>query len=272
MRLEVDDPADPRIEVFQGLRDHVLRRRREEPGGDMDGVFVAEGDVVVERALRAGYRLHSVLVDGRRTKPLPPAIDEAVPVYAAAPQVLQRITGYHLHRGLLACFHRRPLPPLDEVVAGAVTSAVIEGVNNPTNLGVILRCGAALGADSFFLDPTCCDPLYRRAGRVSMGEAFALPYARLDRFPEGLAPLRTAGMRLLALTPAPDADDIGSLRLEPDEPVGLLLGAEGPGLTEAALAAADQRVRIPMAGEVDSINVGSAAAVAFYAVNQARQG
>jgi tRNA G18 (ribose-2'-O)-methylase SpoU len=268
--VPVDDPEDPRIEVFQGLRDHVLRRRREEQGGDMAGVFVAEGDVVVERALRAGYRLHSVLVDGRRTKPLPDVIGPEAPVYAAAPQVLQRITGYHLHRGLLACFHRRPLPPVSEVVDTALTSAVLEGVNNPTNLGVILRCAAALGADAFFLDPTCCDPLYRRAGRVSMGEAYALPYARLDPFPGGLAPLSRAGIRLLALTPAPDADDIAELRLGRDEPVALLLGAEGPGLTEATLAAADQRVRIPMAGQVDSINVGSAAAVAFYAVGRAR--
>ena len=270
MRIPVDDPDDERIEVFQGLRDHVLRRKREGPGGDMAGFFVAEGDIVVERALRAGYQLRSILVDGKRTKALPPVIGDDVPVYAAAPQVLQRITGYHLHRGLLACFYRRPLAPFDEVVDGAVTSVVIEGVNNPTNLGIILRCAAGLGVDAFFLDPTCCDPLYRRAGRVSMGEAFAIPYARLDPLPDGLGPLRAAGMRLLALTPSPEADDISDLRLEPDESVGLLLGAEGPGLTEATLAVADQRVRIPMAGSVDSINVGSAAAVAFYAVAQAR--
>ncbi len=270
VRVAVDDPDDKRIEVFQGLRDHVLRRKREETGGDMSGFFIAEGDIVVDRALRADYRLHSILIDGRRTKALPSAIGDDIAVYAAAPQVLQQITGYHLHRGMLACFHRRPLLPFAEVVAGATTSAVVEGVNNPTNLGVILRCAAALGADAFFLDPTCCDPLYRRAGRVSMGEAFALPYARLDSFPGGLRPLSSAGMRLLALTPSPDADDISGLRLGADEPVGLLLGAEGPGLNKATLAAADQRVRIPMAGSVDSINVGSAAAVAFYAVAQAR--
>ena len=237
----------------------------------MAGVFVAEGDVVVERAIRAGYRVHSILVDRRRTKPLPAAIDPATPVDAAGPAGLQRITGYHLHRGMLACFYRRPLAPLSDVLNGVRTAVVIEGVNNPTNLGVILRCAAALAVDAYFLDPTCCDPLYRRAGRVSMGEAFALPYARLDRFPAGLQPLSASGMRLLALTPASDASDISQLKLDPDAPVALMLGAEGPGLSDAALAAAHERVRIPMSGTVDSINVGSAAAVAFYAVSQARR-
>ncbi len=256
--------------MFQGLRDHVLRRRREGPDGDMAGVFIAEGDLVVERAVAAGYRLRSVLIDGRRTRDLPAAVGVEVPVFAAGPEVLQRITGYHLHRGMLACFGRRAVPEPGEIVDALRTVALIEGVNNPTNLGVILRCAAALGADGYFLDPTCCDPLYRRAGRVSMGEAYALPYARLEPLPAGLAPLRAAGMRLLALTPGPDAVDISTLRLEPDEPVALMLGAEGPGLSPGALDAADVRVRIPMTGTVDSINVGSAAAVAFYAVAQAR--
>lgn len=271
MRLTIDDPDDPRIEVFQGLRDHALRQRRENHGGDMSGVFISEGDLVVHRALRAGYKLQSILVDAKRSKPLPDSIDPSVPVFAAGPAVLQRITGYHLHRGVLACFHRRRELTPDEALVGVHTAVVIEGVNNPTNLGVILRCAAGLGVDAFLLDPTCCDPLYRRSGRVSMGEAYAMPYARLGPFPDGLAPLRDAGFRLLALTPSTEAEDIGELRLEPDEPVALLLGAEGPGLTEDAFQAADTRVRIPMSGTVDSINVGSAAAVAFYAVAQARR-
>ncbi len=270
MRIEIDDPVDPRIEVFQGLRDHVLRRRREEAGGDMDGVFVAEGDIVVERGLRAGYQLISLLVDAKRTKPLPAVIDPAIPVYAAGPEVLQRITGYHLHRGVLACFARRPVPTFAEAVSGARTVAVMEAINNPTNLGVILRCAVALGVDAYFLDPTCCDPLYRRCGRVSMGEAFSTPYARLDRFPDGLAPLRAEGFEVIALTPADDAESIDDLRYGPEDRVALVLGSEGPGLTDATLAAADRRVRIPMAGLVDSINVGSAAAVAFYALGRAR--
>ncbi len=270
MRIDVNDPEDPRIATFQGLRDHVLRRRREQPDGDMAGVFVAEGDIVVERALRAGYELQALLVDGKRTKPLPDVIDDAVPVYAAGPEVLQRITGYHLHRGVLACFKRRELLSVDEAIAGARTVAVIEGVNNPTNLGLILRCAIGLGVDSYLLDPTCCDPLYRRCGRVSMGEAYGTPYARLDPFPDGLSPLRSAGFTLLALTPDAGSVPIGEVKIGPDDRVALLLGAEGPGLTEATMTASDQRVKIPMSGQVDSINVGSAAAVAFYAVGQAR--
>jgi tRNA G18 (ribose-2'-O)-methylase SpoU len=270
MRVEVEDPEDPRIAVFQGLRDHVLRRRREQPDGDMAGVFVAEGDIVVERALRADYQLQSLLVDAKRTKPLPEVIDPEIPVYAAGPQVLQRITGYHLHRGVLACFKRKELLSVDEALAGATTVAVIEGVNNPTNLGVILRCAIALGVDAYLLDPTCCDPLYRRCGRVSMGEAFATPYSRLEPFPDGLTPLREADFELLALTPAADSVPINELSYGTDDRVALLLGAEGPGLTDATMAACDKRVKIPMSGLTDSINVGSAAAVAFYAVAQAR--
>ena len=270
MRFSVEDPEDERIAVFQGLRDHVLRRRREQPDGDMAGVFVAEGDIVVERALRAGYTLQCLLIDGKRTKPLPDVIDSDVPVYAAGPQVLQRITGYHLHRGVLACFKRKDLITVDEALAGAKTVAVIEGVSNPTNLGVILRCAVALGVDAYVLDPTCCDPLYRRCGRVSMGEAYDTPYSRLDPLPDGLEPVRAAGFELLALTPAADSFPIGQLELETDDRVALLLGAEGPGLTEATMAVSDRRVKIPMSGAVDSINVGSAAAVAFYAVEQAR--
>ena len=148
---------------------------------------------------------------------------------------------------------------------------VIEGVNNPTNMGVILRCAAALGVESYLIDPTCCDPLYRRSGRVSMGEAFALPYARLGPFPDGLDTVINEGFTVLALTPDADAVDIATLRLDPDEPVALLLGAEGPGLTKGTLDRATIRTKIPMSGSVDSINVGSAAAVAFYAVQRARR-
>lgn len=237
----------------------------------MAGVFVAEGDIVVERALRAGYRLRCILIDGKRTKALPEVVGPDIPVYAAGPEVLQRITGYHLHRGMLACFERRPLPGFEETIDGARTVAVLEGLNNPTNLGVILRCAVALGVDAYLLDQSCCDPLYRRCGRVSMGEAFGTPYHRLDPFPDGLSPLREAGFELLALTPARDAVPLWDLQVGPEDRVALLLGAEGPGLTEATMAACDRRVTIPMFGEADSINVGSAAAVAFYGVADARR-
>lgn len=270
-RVPIDDPTDERIAVFQGLRDHVLRQRRELPDGDMASVFVAEGDVVVERALRAGYRLRSLLIDGKRTKPLPAVIDPDIDVYACAPAVLERITGYHLHRGVLACFHRRELPTPAEVLNEAMTVVVTENVTNPTNLGVVLRCAAALAVDAYLLDPTTSDPLYRRCGRVSMGEAYGMPYARLERFPDGLAPLQTHGFELVALTPDPDAEPLRDYRPGPNTRTALLLGAEGPGLTPATLEACHRRVRIPMSGEADSINVGSAAAVAFYALAESRR-
>lgn len=267
----IDDPRDRRIEVFQGLRDHTLRQQRELPGGDMAGLFISEGDVVVERALDAGYEPVSVLVDGARTKPLPVAITATgIPIYAAAPNVLRHITGYHLHRGLLACFRRRPVPEPADVLDRAHTLAVLEGIHNPTNLGVILRCGVALGIDGFVMDPSCSDPLYRRAGRVSMGEAYRLPYARLPAFPGGLTQVHDRGFVTLALTPSGETD-ISKLRFGPDEPVALVLGSEGPGLAESTLTACTHRVRIPMSGPVDSLNVGAAASVAFYAIDQARR-
>lgn len=242
----------------------------------MASYFIAEGDIVIERAIRSGYTLASILIDGKRNKPLPDAVTDDLPVFACAPNVLQRVTGYHLHRGALACFHRRPVPTPEQVIervqaSPPATVLVCEGINNPTNMGVILRCAVALGVTGFFLDPTCCDPLYRRSGRVSMGEAFALPYARLGQFPEGLDLLVERGFRLLALTPDTEATDIGDIRLERDEPVALIVGAEGPGLTTGTLERVEERVRIPMSGEVDSINVGTAAAIAFWAVQQARR-
>lgn len=264
--LAIDDPGDPRLAEYLGLRDHVLRQRRERPGGDMAGVFVAEGDLVVGRALRAGYRLRSVLFDATRRQPLPAYLAPEVPVFAAGPAVLSRITGYHLHRGLIASFDRRPLPTPAEVLAGAGSAVVLEHVVNPTNLGVIARSAAGLGIDTMLLDPSCADPLYRRASRVAMGEVFAFPYARLAAFPDGLATVRRHGFTVLALTPEPAAVPLDRLRLAPGTRPALLLGTEGPGLTEATLEQADLAVRIPMHRGVDSLNVGAAAAVACWAV------
>jgi tRNA G18 (ribose-2'-O)-methylase SpoU len=265
VRTPVDDPDDPRIAEFVGLRDRGLAgtrdRGRRVPG---DGVFIAEGDVVVERAVRAGYRLRAALVDATRAEPLP-VPDDAV-VYAAAPPVLRRITGLGVHRGMLASFDRRPVPAASEVLAGARRVIVLERVSNPTNLGVIIRSAAGLGIDALLLDPTCTDPLYRRVARVAMGEAYAFPWAWLPRLPEGLEVVRSAGFRLLALTPDPDATPLDEVRVADDDRVALLLGAEGPGLSAAALAAADQRIGIPMRGGVDSLNVGVAAAIACWAL------
>jgi len=264
----VTDPDDPRIAPFVGLRDHELRKRREQPGGDMAGVFICEGDLVVERALRAGYRLTAILIDAKRSAPFPFEVDETLTVFAATPPVLVRITGYALHRGMLACFLRRPELDAATVLDDARRVIVLEGVNNPTNLGIIARSAAALGIDAMLLDAFCCDPLYRRASRVAMGEVFKLPYARLAPFPEGLSPLHDRGFELIALTPEPDALPIDRLQLATDARVALLFGAEGPGLTEATLTQCDYRVRIPMRDGVDSLNIAAAAAIAIWCVSR----
>jgi tRNA G18 (ribose-2'-O)-methylase SpoU len=260
--IPVESPDDSRIVEYVGLRDHQLRQRRESPGGDLAGVFIAEGDVVVERGLAAGYRLRHVLVDATRRDPLPTLPD--VPVYAAGRAVLERITGMGVHRGMLAAFDRRPVPDAFAVIKGARRVLVLEGINNPTNVGVIVRSAVAMGMDAMLLDPRCSDPLYRRASRVAMGEVFRFPYAFVDPLPDGLSPLRRARFTIVALTPASDAVDIGAVA--PTDRMALVLGAEGHGLREPTMAAADVRARIPMHGGVDSLNVGAAAAVACYAL------
>jgi tRNA G18 (ribose-2'-O)-methylase SpoU len=273
--VPIDDPRDPRIAPFVGLRDRELARRVA-PGGR--GVFIAEGDVVAARAVRAGYEPLAVLIDASRSDPLPPGMDAGVPVYAAAPAVLQRITGLGVHRGLLACFERRPPLPAAEVLGAARRVVVLERVSNPTNLGVILRSAAGLGMDAVLLDPTCSDPLYRRTTRVAMGEGYGFPWAWIPRLPGGLDVLRAHGFRLVALTPDDGAVPLDELALDGgdaggvgrhDERLALLFGAEGPGLSTGTLAAADVRAGIPMRGGVDSLNVGVAAGIAFWVLGRA---
>ena len=271
--MPIDDPRDPRIAPFVGLRDRELARRVA-PGER--GVFIAEGDVVAERALRAGYEPLAVLVDASRRDPLPAGLDAGAPVYAAAPVVLQRITGLGVHRGLLACFERRPPRSAAEVLDSARRVAVLERVSNPTNLGVILRSAAGLGMDAVLLDPTCSDPLYRRTARVAMGEGYGFPWAWIPRLPGGLEVLRPHGFRLVALTPGAGAVPVDELALDGadagvggrDERLALLFGAEGPGLSPGTLAAADVCAGIPMRGGVDSLNVGVAAGIAFWVLGR----
>src|SRR5690349_17402454 len=259
--ITITDAADDRIADYRALTDVELRTRWEPP----HGLFIAEGELVLRRALRAGYALRSALVDAKRTDQLATTLaGTAAPVYAADQDLLARTTGFHVHRGVLASFHRRPLPAADDVLAGARRVAVLEDVNNHTNLGAIFRGAAALGMDAVLLSPSCADPLYRRSVRVSMGEVFAVPYARLDPWPDALHRVRAAGFTVLALTPAPDAVPIQDLGAAARERPALLLGAEGPGLSRAAMDAADARVVIPMRAGVDSLNVAAAAAVAFW--------
>ena len=256
---EITDPDDDRLSDYRALTDLELRTKWEPP----NGVFIAEGELVLRRALRAGYRPRSYLIDAKRADQLADLPDDA-PVYAATPAVLERVTGFHVHRGVLASFHRLPLRTATDLLATARRVAILEDVNNHTNIGAVFRDAAALGVDAVLLSPTCADPLYRRSVRVSMGEVFAVPYARLEPWPDALATVRQAGYTVLALTPATDAVPIQRLKPDQRERAALLLGAEGPGLSRHALAASDVPVKIPMRRNVDSLNVAAAAAVAFW--------
>ncbi|MEU0670410.1 RNA methyltransferase [Streptomyces lavendulocolor] len=267
--LTIDDPDDPRLHDYTGLTDVELRRRRE----PAEGLFIAEGEKVIRRALQAGYAMRSMLLSAKWVDTMRDVIDEVpAPVYTVAPDLAERVTGYHVHRGALASMQRKPLPAADALLTGARRVVVMEGVNDHTNIGAIFRSAAALGMDAVLLSPDCADPLYRRSVKVSMGAVFSVPYARLDTWPRGLDAVRDAGFRLLALTPHEKATGIDEAAPHRLERVALMLGAEGDGLTTKALRAADEWVRIPMAHGVDSLNVGAAAAVAFYAVATGRPG
>lgn len=259
----VTDPSDPRLLPFTGLTDEVLRRRREAPGGDLAGLFICEGRLVTERALAAGLEAESVLVPSDLIDRLPD-LPAGTPVLVASPEVVEKVSGYHIHRGFLAAFRRPPTRSARDLIGRARRLLVTENVTNPTNLGVMVRSAAALGMDGLLLDPTSCDPLYRRVVRVSMGSVFALSHARLESLPAGLAELRAAGFNLVALEAAPGSKPLS--RLETTERMALVLGAEGPGLSAATLEAADQVAHIPMRPGIDSLNVAAAAAVAAYVV------
>jgi tRNA G18 (ribose-2'-O)-methylase SpoU len=260
--VTIDDPADPRLADYLELADPAARRRRER-----DELFVVEGVTAIGRLLDSDHRVRSILVTPRTLGQLAGRLEGLdAPVYVASRGVLKATVGFDLHRGAVAAAHRRPLREVEEVAEAARRIGVLEGLNDAENLGAIARSARALGVDALVLDPTCIDPYYRRIVRVSMGEVLLLPVARARRWPDDLDLLRHDGFALWALTPDPAADDLWTL----DAParVALMLGAEGPGLSVAALAAADRRVRIPIDAAVDSLNVGHAAAIAFAALTR----
>lgn len=262
----IEDPRDARVRDYFGLTD-LARRSRAEPAA---GLFLAEGELVIRRALAAGCRMRSALLAPERLAGLADALARVpAPVYLAPREVLQALTGFDVHRGSLAAFDRPPERCAADVLEGARVVAVLEGLNNPTNIGTVFRSAAALGVDAVLLDPSCYDPLYRRAVRVSMAATLLLPYARLAPWPAGLSQLTGAGFELVACTPDPGAASVREHLAGPA--VAVLLGAEGPGLSPGALAAATSRVRIPMSAGVDSLNVAAAAAVLFYAFSTGRQ-
>ncbi len=261
--VPIDDPADDRVGDFVGLNDPELRRIRERSGGAEGGFFVAEGDLVIRQLLASTYRLRCLLLTPLRLAALAPELERVdVPVYVAAPGVVNAVSGFHLHRGALASADRGRLPPMPEVAGAADLLVVTESINDHENLGSLFRNAAAFGVGGVVLDPTSADPLYRRSVRVSMGHVLRLPFTVAERWPAAIRELQGLGFEVLALTPAAGADDLRSIR--PRSRQALLVGAEGPGLSAASLALADRWVRIAMAPGVDSLNVAAATAVALH--------
>ena len=289
--IVLDDPDDPRLRDYTGLTDVVLRRRRE----PAEGLFIAEGEKVIRRAGAAGYPMRSMLLSAKWLEPMRDVVERTgAPVYVVAPELAERVTGYHVHRGALASMARLPLPGVQQVLSGARRVAMMEAVNDHTNIGAVsplslqksagqcrvaifedlvdhanlgaaFRNAAALGVEAVFLTPRCADPLYRRAVKVSMGAVFSVPYTRLESWPGDAGLFREEGFVVAALCLSENSITLDELAGRQYEKLALLLGTEGEGLSDGALRAADEHVSIPMDAGVDSLNVAAASAVAFYA-------
>ena len=262
--IEITDFQDPELDVFARLTEAQLLNRFE----PKKGMFIAESPKVIQRALAAGCKPSKLLVERSHCNQEAMEAIEAcgdVPVYTAPLPVLTQLTGFQLTRGMLCAMYRPALVKPEQVLQGARRVAVLEDVMNPTNLGAIFRSAAALGMDAVLLSPTCCDPLTRRAVRVSMGTVFQLPWATFDTWPAGgMEILRGAGFATCAMALRDDSLALGDERLNSLPKLAIVLGAEGDGLANGTIAACDYTVRIPMAHGVDSLNVAAASAVAFW--------
>jgi tRNA G18 (ribose-2'-O)-methylase SpoU len=260
--VTVDDPTDERLGDYAALTDARLRKRYEH----QLGVLIAEGPNVVRELVASPYPVRSVLVTEEQLAAALPVVDHLdVPVYVVAREVLYELVRFRLHQGVLACGGRLPPATPAAVIAEARTVAVLEGLNDHENLGALFRSARALDVDAVLLGPGCADPLYRRAVRVSMGHVLHVPFARTAEITAALDLLHERGFATLAMTPRADAVELTDLA-RPAERVAVVLGAEGPGLSEAAVAAARYAVRIAMRAAVDSLNVAAAGAIAFHAV------
>ena len=256
--IRIDDPDDPRIAAYRDVRERDLVGRQ--------GLFVAEGEVVLRAVRRSGrHGLQSVLLADKRVADLQPLLDglDDTPVYSASQAVMDAITGFHIHRGILAIGQRAPEPDADALLAGLGATALVlglHGIANHDNMGGIFRNAAAFGVGAVVLDPTCCDPLYRKAIRTSVGAALTVPFVTLRPGVDMVELFARHGFKALALSPA------GRTRLidlRPAARTAVLLGAEGPGLPDAVLARA-RTISIPMAGSFDSLNVATTSGIVLH--------
>ena len=253
---------DPRVSDYTSLTDTSLRRRRE----PVEGMYIAESSKVLRRAVDAGHRPRSFFLAEKWLPDLQDILDRFpdVPAFVGTADILEEITGFHLHRGALAAMERPAPLDLAALLQTARRVAVLEDIVDHTNIGAIFRSAAALQVDAVLVTPRCADPLYRRAIRVSMGTVFQVPWVRLTDWPGQLKQLRDAGFVSAALALREDSLTLDQLSARRDERLALVLGTEGDGLAESTLAGVDLAVRIPMSGGVDSLNVAAASAVAFW--------
>lgn len=266
--IELTDFSAPELDVYARLTEGQLRSRRDRE----KGIFIAESPKVISHALDAGYQPLSLLMERRHIEgPARELIARCgeVPVYTGEPELLTRLTGYRLTRGVLCAMRRPRLPGVEEVCAGARRVAVLEGIVDPTNVGSIFRAAAGLGVDAVLVTPTCCDPLHRRAVRVSMGTVFQVPWTRIGEqagdWPHpGIDRLRKLGFRTAAMALDDRAVSVEDPKLMGEDRLAIVLGAEGDGLAPRTIADCDYTVCIPMSRGVDSLNVAAAGAVAFW--------
>lgn len=264
MRIEtVTDPEHPGLADFRNLTDVRLRRLLEPAGG----LYIAESTKVILRALEAGHRPRAVLLQETWLESLAAALESHdVPVYVAPAEILEAVTGFDVHRGALASMHRPELPPVAELLRDARRVLVLEDLVDHTNVGAVFRAAAGIGADAVLVTPSCADPLYRRAVRVSMGTVLQVPWTRTESWAQTVQQLHGAGFTIAALALREDAVTLDAFAADPPERLALVLGAEGDGLSRRALAGADAVITIPMLHGVDSLNVAAAAAVALWAL------
>lgn len=262
--IYIDTLDHPGLDAFARLTEAQLRNRREPE----KGIFIAESPKVIERALNGGYEPLSFLMEEKHiTGQAQPLLERCpgVPVYTGPSNLLAQLTGFPLTRGVLCAMRRPLLPTVEQLCRNAHRVAVLEGIADPTNVGAIFRSAAAMHMDAVLVTPNCCDPLYRRSVRVSMGTVFQIPWTRIPQWPEGgLEQLHTLGFRTVALALTPDAHSIEDPGLHTADKLALLLGTEGDGLARTTIDGCNEAVCIPMSHDVDSLNVAAASAVAFW--------
>ncbi|MHA6693919.1 TrmH family RNA methyltransferase [Homoserinimonas sp. A520] len=257
----ISDLSDPRLTDFAHATDVLLKN-----GRGVHGVYIAESALVLERALRAGHRPRAVLALGGTVAEAVALVGDDVPVFSGPGELLAELTGYILHRGLIAAMDRPLLASPEQLLADARRVVILENVVDPTNVGAIFRSVAAIGADAVLVTPRCSDPFYRRAIRVSMGTVLQVPWTRVGDWASARELLTASGFHIAALALTDDAVNLRTFAADAPERVALVLGTEGEGLTSDAIASADTIVQIPMRHGIDSLNVAAAAAVAMFAL------